>query len=131
LCDSNGMLGWHVSVYRQEDGGASPATWDSRQGTRLAVWQTDLFGLEWLDELVKAGKARDLRGNGYPNRYTAPAQYLIPQVIDKPPEANKTWVCGPDDVIGPGWDGKTVTNPRAAGQCRPDEWLLVVAWDES
>ncbi len=124
------VLGWHVSVYRQEDGGASPATNDSRAGTRLAVWQTS-GNLHWLDELVEAGKAIDLHGDGYPCRYTAPAKHLIPLIIDRPPEANETWVRGPDDIIGPGWDGRTVTNPAAAAQCRPDEWLLVVAWDES
>ncbi len=129
------MLGWHVSVYRLEDGGAWPGTVDSRLSTRLAVWQTSdvhVIGLDWLDELVKAGNAIDLGGDGYPNRYTARAKYLIPKVIDHaPPHANKTWVCGPEDILGPGWEGRTVTDPAAAAQCRPNEWLLVVAWDES
>ncbi len=125
------MLGWHVSVYRQEDGGASPASYDSRLGTRLAVWHTHCFGLDWLKELAKAGKAKDLRGNGYPNLFTAQAQYLIPLVIDKPLEANKTWGYGLGDILGLTLEGKTVTNPTAAAQCRPDEWLAVVAWDES
>jgi hypothetical protein len=31
------MLGWHVSVYRQTDGGASPAAFESPEGTRVAV----------------------------------------------------------------------------------------------
>jgi hypothetical protein len=91
-----------------------------------------LFGLDWLKELAKAGSAVDLCGNGYPTGFTAPARYIIPRVIDKePPDANKTWVCGPDDIIGPGWEGHTVANPTAARECRPDEWLLVMAWDES
>jgi hypothetical protein len=46
------MLGWHISVFRQTDGGSSPATADSKEGGRLAVWQTDVDGLKWLDELV-------------------------------------------------------------------------------
>jgi hypothetical protein len=126
------MIGWHVSVYRQTDGGASPATLDSVRGTRLAVWQAGPNGLVWLKELVKRGNAVDFRGNGYPTGFTAPAKYIIPRAIEKaPPDANKTWVCGPDDIIGPGWDGETVTDPAAASECRPDEWLLVVAWDES
>jgi hypothetical protein len=33
------MLGWHASVYRQPDGGHSPATFESPEGERLAVWQ--------------------------------------------------------------------------------------------
>jgi hypothetical protein len=66
------MLGWHISVYRQADGGTEPATSETSPGTRLAVWQTSFDGLRWLDELAAEGKALDLGGNGYPTRYTAP-----------------------------------------------------------
>ena len=33
------MLGWNISVYRQTDGGSSPAEADSEEGVRLATWQ--------------------------------------------------------------------------------------------
>ena len=79
------MLGWHISIYRQADGGASPATTESIRSTRLAVWQTGLGGLDWVQELVQAGKAIDLGGNGYPCRYTAAAENLIPRIEDGPP----------------------------------------------
>ena len=62
------MFGWHVSVYRQTDGGASPAAFESPEGTRVAVWQAGIGGLDWLIELVKAGKAINLGGDGYPVR---------------------------------------------------------------
>ena len=71
-------LGWDVSVYRQTDGGTSPAIAESPEDTRLAVWQTGLGGLDWFDELVKAGKAIDVGGDGYPCRYTAMAANLGP-----------------------------------------------------
>lgn len=125
------MLGWHISVYRQADGGASPATATSPEGTRLAVWQTDLGGLEWFDELVKAGKAIYLGGNGYPCRYTAMTEHVIPRVVDEPPGARQAWVFGADDVITEKWEGKTVVDRSAVAACRPDEWLLIEAWDES
>jgi hypothetical protein len=65
--ERSAMLGWHISVYRQKVGGLS-----TPKGQRLAVWQTGLGGLDWLDELVKAGKAINLGENGgYPCRYTA------------------------------------------------------------
>jgi len=38
------MLGFHMSVYRQTDEGVAPATFDSPEGPRLAVWQTDAWG---------------------------------------------------------------------------------------
>ena len=68
------MLGWNIGVFKQRDDGASPATAESQHGTRLAVWQTGLGGRDWLEELVRAGKAINLGGNGYPCRYTATAE---------------------------------------------------------
>jgi hypothetical protein len=125
------MLGWHISVFRTMDGGSEPAQAHAKEGVRIAVWQTNERGLEWLDALVKAGRAIDLDGDGYPYRYTAQAQHLIPQIVAGPPEANKTWITGLGDILKPGWEGKTVIDHAEAERCRPDEWLLVVAWDES
>jgi hypothetical protein len=125
------MLGWHISVFRQASGGSAPASADSERGTRLAVWQTGLWGIGWLQELVKQGHAVDLGGTGYPCRYTAQAAHLTPRLIDGPPEANARWVSEPHDILLPHWEGKTVIDRTAIDACRPDEWLLVVAWDES
>lgn len=125
------MLGWHISVYRLKDYGESPATEQSPKGIRLAVWQTGLNGLNWISELVKDGNALDLGGNGYPCRYTAAAKYIVPRIIEEPPEAYTIWVCGPNDILTEKWAGKTVIDQAAAAQCPSDEWLLVEAWDES
>ena len=125
------MLGWHISVYRQTTDGMSPATFDSVEGARLAVWQADWRGLDWLLDLAKAGKAIELGGSGYPCRFTATAENLIPHFIETPPRAHENWLVGDGDVTTEKWEGKTVTDAAAAAQCRPDEWLLVEAWDES
>ena len=117
------MLGWHISVYRQMDKGTAPATANSLKGTRLAVWQTGLGGLEWIDELVKKGKVVDLGGNGYPSYYTATVGHLTAHIVNGPHEAT--------DILGKLWEGKTVINQAAVISCRLEEWLLVVAWDES
>lgn len=74
------MLGWHISIYRQIEGGALPGTSKSSKGIRLAVWQTGLHGLDWLTELVKLGKAIALDGDGCHVLYAATAQYLIPRI---------------------------------------------------
>ena len=125
------MLGWHISVYRQQNGGASPASFGAAHGTRLAVWQTGLGGLDWISELVKLQKAISLGGNGYPLEFTAMTTHLKAQLLGEPPCANAVWTCGLGDILGPGWLGQTTKDLEALDSCRPDEWLLIQAWDES
>jgi hypothetical protein len=104
------MIGWHISTYRKTDDGTSPAEFETPKGARLTVWQTSWGGLEWIDELVMQGKAIDLGGNGYPMRYTAQAKYLTGRVLVGPPDANETWVRGPEDIVTEKWAGKTVVD---------------------
>jgi hypothetical protein len=59
------VLGWYVLIRRE---GA-----DSPQDPPVARWETSVFGLDWLNDLVKADQAVDLVGNGYPNRYSVAA----------------------------------------------------------
>jgi len=126
------MTGWHLSIYRQTDEHAAmPATAESPKGTRLAVWQAGDDGLKWLDGLVKAGEAISLGGDGYPYRYTAAAEILVPRVLGGPPEARRCWIYGEHDILSEKWAGKTVVDRAAAAACRSDEWLLIEAWDES
>ena len=125
------MLGWHISIYSQKDGGQAAPTAESPEGTRLAVWQTGSGGLDWLDELVKSGKAISLGGNGYPTRFTAIAEHLVPRILEQPPGARTPWTYDAHDILTDKWEGQTVINRAAAAQCQASEWLLVVAWDES
>ncbi len=124
-------LGWHVSVYRQQTDGSTPATFGSPQGARLAVWQTALGGLDWLKELVSQGKAISLGGHGYPVEYTAMADQILPRIRGVPPGAKTVWSADPGDIIGRDWAGGTTHDIAAMDACRPDEWLLIQAWDES
>jgi hypothetical protein len=124
-------LGWHISVYRQQNDGSAPAPFGATHGARLAVWQTGLGGLRWLDDLVKQQKAIDLGGNGYPMEYTAQAVHIVPHLRGEPHEAKAVWSIDAGDIITEGWAGKTTKDPDAMDSCRPDEWLLIQAWDES
>ena len=72
----------------------------------------------------------NLHGNGYPSRYTGQSQYILPSVKDGPPLANSVWSAGAGDIVISKWDGKTVLDHVAMDACRPDEWLLIDAWDE-
>lgn len=126
------MLGWHVSVYRKSRGRRRPATNDSPQGTRLAVWQGGIDALKWLDTLVADGHAVALGGDGYPLRYTAPSEHVLPVILSGPPHAIEPWVRDADDVIiDERWAGRTTIDTHAVDRCAPGEWLLIEAWDES
>ena len=117
------MLGWHISVYRQTDVGA--------EGTRLAVWQTNIGGLNWLNKLVEAGKASNLGGSGYPLIYSGKAEHIIPFIVEKPLGANDVWTFEADDILTEKWEGTTVIDRAGIRACRLDERLIVKAWDES
>ena len=125
------MLGWNIGVFKQTDGGLLPGRVDSALGERLAVWQTGVRGLDWLSELVEAGDAIDLGGDGYPLRYTAQAQVLTAPIVDGPPEAHTVWVYERGDILGDAWAGKAVIDHSVLDGCESTEWLLVEAWDES
>src|SRR5262245_49883911 len=114
-----GMPGWDVGIYRQTDGGVSPATDETPAGACLAVWQTGVYGLAWLDELVWAGKAIDLGGGGLRWRYTATAEQLVPRIAEN---------------VLTKWEGRKMVidmiDHAVVADCRRDEWLLVEAWDD-
>jgi hypothetical protein len=121
-------LGWHISVYRQRNDGSAPAEFKSAEGALLAVWQTGIGGLQWIDDLVNQKQAISLGGDGYPYRYTAIAKYIIPRIRDdQPPQAKPFWTFDKGDIITPRWHGKTTKDAGAMDACHPDEWLLIEA----
>ncbi len=93
--------------------------------------KTGIDGLSWLDALAAEDRAVNLGGDGYPSRYTAQARYIIGAVTDGPPGARATWAMGPHDIVTDEWEGTTAIDEEVAEACRPDEWLLIEAWDES
>ncbi len=115
------MLGWHISVYRE-------APTDQN---RIAVWQTGLAGLDWIDALIASGSGRQTSAGGYPNRYTLAARDVVPVLLQGPPEARERWITEPGAVQNDKWIGRTLIDREAAATCPPDELLLIVAWDES
>ena len=125
------MLGWNISVHSQTNGGGEPAKAQHECEISLATCQTGLRGIDWLDDLVKRSDAIELRGTGYPSLFTAKAMHILPLLSPKPPMARDVWQCDPDDILTEKWDGRTVLNTQAISECSPEEWLLVVAWDES
>lgn len=125
------MIGWNISIHRQNDGGDHPASFNSLYGHSLAVWQTGLRGCEWLDDLVQRSRAVDLGGNGYPSRYTSKAKEIVPMLVPKPPFARDVWHYDPGDILTEKWHGKTFMDHQGLAKCASEEWLLIEVWDES
>lgn len=113
------MLGWLVIVTRH----GSNAT--------VARWETSVFGLKWLDDLVESHRAVDLGGNGYPKRYSIAAGVLLPIISGTLPANGSPLVIGEDYVTPAGWSGTVELNAETANACRLDEQLLIAAWDQS
>jgi hypothetical protein len=124
------MLGWHITLYKLIDGSV-PGKIDSPQGNKLAVWQSGLSGLDWINKLVKERKAIHLGGNGYPFSYTALAKNVLGILTTGIPDVNEIWGHDPWDILTDAWLGKTTINKEEINSCQPEEWLFIEAWDES
>ena len=70
------MLGWWITVSK------GSIAEDLPQDATLASWEVGLGGLRWLDALVAAGRAQKLRGDGYPTRYEARAEFVLPLLVE-------------------------------------------------
>lgn len=120
------MLGWEVMVFRAAD-----ATGARSDEPLLATWQTGPFGLQWLNELVKQGKAISLGGDGYPKRYSVRANVLLPIITGGPPPSEGPAVIGDDYFLPKGWNSTVTVDRARVLACSSDELLLVEAWDQS
>ena len=118
------MLGWGVHVYRGLAG--NPST-----RIRVARWRTGIFGLTWIDDLVKTGKAMDLGGSGYPSRYSMPAGVFLSVISKGLPPTESPAVIGDDYVLPSGWNGEIEVDVAALSECGNEEELLIEAWDQS
>lgn len=116
------MLGWEVFVYR--DSSPTPQN-------LIARWQTSVFGLKWLEQLVKENSAQDLGGNGYPDNYSVAAGVLLPIIKAGLPANNSPLVVGDDYVLPEGWSGEIVWNQSLVLACKSDDLLTIEAWDQS
>jgi hypothetical protein len=115
------MLGWEVFAFRNSS---------AKRDDLVVHWMTSVFGLDWLDQLVKYGKANDLGGNGYPNRYKVPANVLIPFLSNGLPANRSPLVIGDDYVLPEGWEGEIVRRQDPA-TCGSNDTLFLEVWDQS
>ena len=108
------MLGWQIIVYRELSRPYSPGPWRDKEA-RVATWLVGLGGLDWLDELVKEGKAEYLSCGGYPDIFLAKAKDILPKISPSPPHHF----------------GEVIIYHPMLAQCLPEEQLIIEAWDQS
>ncbi len=118
------MLGFHISIYKLQNGATPAASGKVPRAERLAAWQTGWKGLAWIDDLVKRGLAVSLGGNGYPLSFTARIEHVRPEVLAGPPAARKVWHCDEGDILTETWEEKTTIDHEPLSECSPDEWVL-------
>lgn len=114
------MLGWSITVTA-----ASPADYHEHLRTEpvVANWTVGPMGTRWLDALVEAEDATQVRSGGYPDIYTARASILRPIISDLQTSSE-------EDLTG--GHPRDVTIDRNRLSACPDETVLtVVVWDQS
>jgi len=123
------MIGWWIVVAAQ-----TPEERDRAADTKPAVlanWEVGPGGLDWLRQLVKAGKASQLFFSGYPNRYTAKAGDVLPLLAGGPPAHCGPPIIGDDYVMPANWKGNVIFHHDKIAACSPDQVLTIDAWDQS
>jgi hypothetical protein len=121
------MIGWWIVIAQEtpDERDANP----DKLSTVLASWESSLGGLDWLDKLAELGKAAQLRKGGYPNRYTAFAQDVLPLIANGPPKHDDIDIIGDDYVMPNGWSGNLTMHSEKIAKCAPDQLLTIDAWD--
>jgi len=120
-------MGWCIIIDRQSDGESSPPTADSVPGQRVALWRAGWQGLNWLNDLVKAGHAVKLGGIGYPTRYAVTVEWAR-EILERLPK-DGGFIPASDPLLGTARDAEV--NEEALNAATPADWLLVTAWDQS
>lgn len=124
------MIGFEIFVYRADLVSNPSASWPEDEAL-LVSWLVGGFGgLDWINELVKEGKAVGLGGNGYPLRYTVLAKDFLPRIAAGIPKPGGGPIIGDDYYLPANWIGNPKIRERFAA-CPSEQLLLINAWDQS
>lgn len=94
----------------------------------LATWEAGLSGAGWIAQLCEQGKATQLTFNGFPNRYTASADVIVPLLQAGIAEAQDGEF--PQDTLT-GWPGSITVHPERIAACERGQLLSIEVWDQS
>jgi hypothetical protein len=113
------VLGWEIFIY-QYSPDESPEAF-SGEDALLARWMNTSFGaLDWLEELVSAGKAEKVREDGYPTLYTSVAKHVAP-IVSSGEATREAW---------PPSKFRQIDHEKLK-RCPPDQPVKIEAWDQS
>ena len=121
------MIGWWIGIAKQ-----TPQERDNSADKKAAIiasWEAGSGGLDWLEKLVQEGKATKLLHNGYPCRYVALAQDVLPLIENGPPTHSGPTIIGDDYVTPGGWIDSVELKSEKITACGPDQILTIDAWD--
>lgn len=122
------MLGWYFFIYTQSDRSEDQTAGNA---PKLASWEAGIGGTDWLTDLVNAGRANSLGGNGYPNRFTLTAGVLQSTLRFGLPKHGGFPVIGDDYFLPAGWTGNDQIDFERLQSIDPNEIVLVDVWDQS
>jgi hypothetical protein len=94
----------------------------------LATWEAGLFGADWIAQLCAQGKATQLTFNGFPNRYTARADVIVPLLQAGIAKAQDGEF--PQDKPT-GWPSSITVHRERVAACVPGQLLSIEVWDQS
>ncbi|MEW9798034.1 hypothetical protein [Alteromonas sp. CYL-A6] len=102
-----------------------------RNSHLFATFKVGPYSGLWIQKLEKQGIAEYRGGNNYyPNRYTVPFNYVLPQLI-KEPEKYGSNVIGDDYYVSADYIPNIVVNQNIIKRCSPESLCLVEEWDMS
>ena len=124
------MIGWWIVISAQTPEEKDTPGNDNKAAV-LAMWETSVGGIDWINKLAKDGKATQLSNGGYPNRYTAKAGEVLPILARGIPDHDDMMIFGEDYVMPAGWKGNITMHQDRISACAPGQVLTLDVWDQS
>lgn len=119
------MLGWLVIV------STSSSEESNVSDNVIARWEVGPGGTNWIEKLVRSGKAEQQSFSGYPSRYIARAGDILPLLAEGPPAHTGPAIFGDDYVLPANWRGQVTMYSERIQSCTNESMLTIDAWDQS
>ena len=132
------MLGWSITVMDKSLEVPNESGFDPRfdllakaRLALLAAWEASPRGIDWLNDLAKAGKAACHWHSDGTGRYRALARDVLPLIANGPPANLNPVVLTrvPDHPISENWVCNVVFHQDRIASCHPDQKLMIDVCD--